>query len=41
MGSAESVLSNGGLGKKAKKCLYECLTVPTALHGAVAWGMIS
>ena len=26
---------------KAKKCLYEGVTVPTALYGAEAWGMRS
>ena len=41
MGSAESVLSNRGLGIKAKKCLYEEVIVPTALYGAEAWGMRS
>ena len=41
MGSAESVLSNRGLGIKAKKCLYEGVTVPTALYGAEARGMRS
>ena len=41
MGSAESVLSNRGLGIKAKKCLYEGVIVPTALYGAEAWGMRS
>ena len=39
MGSAESVLSNRGLGIKAKKCLYEGVIVPTELYGAEAWGM--
>ena len=41
MGSAESVLSNRGLGIKAKKCLYEGVIVPMALYGAQAWGMRS
>ena len=41
MGSAESVLSNRGLGIKAKKCIYEIEIVPTALYGAEAWGMRS
>ena len=36
LGSAESVLSNRGLGIKAKKCLYEGVIVPTALYGAEA-----
>ena len=36
-----SVLSNRGLGIKAKKCLCEGVIVPTALYGAEAWGMIS
>ena len=38
-GEMKSVLSNGGLGIKAKKCLYEGVIVPTALYGAEAWGM--
>ena len=29
------------MGIKAKKCLYEGVIVPTALHGAEAWGMRS
>ena len=37
----ESVLSNRGLGIKAKKCLYEGVIAPTALYGAEAWGMRS
>ena len=37
----KSVLSNRGLGIKAKKCLYEGAIVPTALHRAEAWGMRS
>ena len=41
MGSAESVLSNRGLGIKAKKCLYEGVIVSTALYGAEAWCMRS
>ena len=40
-GALKSVLSNRGLGIKAKKCLYEGVIVPTALHGAEAWGMRS
>ena len=35
------MLSNRGLGIKAKKCLYEGVIVPTALYGAEAWGMRS
>ena len=35
-GVLESVLSNGGLGIKANKCLYEGVIVPTALYGAEA-----
>ena len=35
----KSVLSNRGLGIKAKKCLYEGVIVPTALYGAESWGM--
>ena len=34
-GVLKSVLSNRGLGIKAKKCLYEGIIVPTA------WGMRS
>ena len=37
----KSVLSNRGLGIKAKKCLYEGVIEPTALYGAEAWGMRS
>ena len=40
-GALKSVLSNRGLGIKAKKCLYEGVIVPTALHGAEAWDMRS
>ena len=40
-GALKSVLNNKGLGIKAKKCLYEGVIVPTALHGADAWGMRS
>ena len=40
-GALKSVLSNKGLGIKAKKCLYEGVIVPTALYGAEAWGMRS
>ena len=32
-GALKSVLSNRGLGIKAKKCLYEGVIVPTALYG--------
>ena len=39
-GALKSVLSNRGLGIKAKKCLYEVI-VPTALYGAEAWGIRS
>ena len=38
-GALKSVLSNGGLGIKTKKCLYEGVIVPTALYGSEAWGM--
>ena len=38
-GVLKSVLSNRGLGIKAKKCLYEGVIVPTMLYGAEAWGM--
>ena len=40
-GALKSVLSNRGLGIKAKKCLYEGVIVPTALHRAEVWGMTS
>ena len=40
-GVLKSMLSNRGLGIKAKKCLYEGVIVPTALYGAEAWGMRS
>ena len=35
----KEVLSNRGLGIKAKKCLYEAVIVQTAWYGAEAWGM--
>ena len=38
-GALESVLSNRGLGIKAKKCLDEGVILPTALYGAEAWGI--
>ena len=37
----KSVLRNRELEKRAKKCLYERVIVPTALYGAEAWGMRS
>ena len=37
----KSVLSNRGFGIKAKKCLYQGVIVPTALHGTKPWGMRS
>ena len=37
----KSVLSIRALGIKAKKCLCEGVIVPTALHGAEAWGIRS
>ena len=40
-GELKSVLSNRGLGIKAKKCLYEGVIVQMALYGAEAWGMRS
>ena len=40
-GALKIVLSNRGLGIKAKECSYEGVIVPTALYGAVAWGMRS
>ena len=42
MESAESALSNRGLGIKTQKCLYDGVIVPpTALHRAETWKMIS
>ena len=41
MGALKSVLSNRGLGIKAKKFLYGGVIVPTALYGTEAWGMRS
>ena len=38
-GALKSILSNRGLGIKAKKCLYEGVIVPTALYRAEAWGV--
>ena len=38
-GALKSVLSNRGLGIKAKKCLYEGVIVPTALYGAECRGI--
>ena len=38
-GVLKSVLSNGGLGIKSNKCLYEGVIEPTALYGAETWGM--
>ena len=35
------MLSNLGSGINWKKCLYEGVIVPTALHGAEAWGVRS
>ena len=40
-GELKSVLSNRGLGIKAKKCLYKVIIVPKALYGAEACGMRS
>ena len=40
-GALKSVLSNRGLGIKAKKCQYEGVILPTALYGAEACGMRS
>ena len=40
-GALKSVLTNKGLRKKAKKCLYQGVIVPTALYEAEAWGMRS
>ena len=41
LGELKSVLSNRGLGIKAKKCRYEGVIVQTALDRAEAWGMRS
>ena len=35
------MLSNRGVGIKAKKCLFEGVIVPKALYGAEAFGMRS
>ena len=40
-GALKSVLSNRGLGIKAKTCLYKGVIEPTALYGAEAWGIRS
>ena len=40
-GERKSVLSNRGLGIKAKKYLYEGVILPSALYGAGAWGLRS
>ena len=40
-GALKSLLSNRGLGIKAKKCPFERVIAPTALYGAEAWGMRS
>ena len=37
-GALKNVLSNIGLGIKAKKCLYEGVIVPTALYGPKTCG---
>ena len=34
LSTLKSLLSKGGLGIKAKKCVYEGVIVPTALDGA-------
>ena len=36
-GALKSVLSNRGLGIKAKQCQYEGVIVPTGLYGAEEW----
>ena len=41
LGGLKSLLSNRGLGIKAKKSLYERVIVPKALYGEEAWGMRS
>ena len=40
-GAMKSVLSNRGLGIKARKCLYEGVIVQHYSFGAEAWGMRS
>ena len=40
-GALKSLLSNKGLGIKAKKCLYEGVILTMTLYGAEAWGRIS
>ena len=40
-GALKSVLNNRELGRKATKCLYKGVIVPTAMFGADAWGMRS
>ena len=40
-GALKSVLTNRGLGIKAKTCLYEAVIIPTVLYGAEAWLMRS
>ena len=40
-GALTSVMSNRGLGIKAKKCPYGGVIVPTASYRAEAWGMRS
>ena len=40
-GALKSVLSNRGLGIKAKKCLYEGVIVPMASYGTETCGMRS
>ena len=40
-GELKSVMSNRGLGIKAKKCLFEGIIVPAALYGAEVFGMRS
>ena len=39
MGALKIVLSNRGLGIKAKKRLYDGVILPTAVYGAEARGM--
>ena len=41
LGALKSVLSNRGLGIKAKTCLYEGVIVPTPFYGVEAWGIRS
>ena len=39
-GALKGVVSSGGLGMGAEKCLYEGVVVPAALCGAEAWEVL-